>query len=228
MLKVRRNQKNRTLKIVCIFLCFLVLFSFAVYKIHPVIMKHAVSVAETIMLNSANDAVIRILSDENFTYDSVVSLTNNSDGYVTSLETDIYEVNFLKSRISNEIASVITNREFYDFKIPIGTFLGSDFTNGYGPKIKFYMQMTTTAFVDFSQDFKAAGINQVLHSINVDIKIKGNLVIMGYNKPIETKTSVIAAQTVIVGKTPDAFTNVLESPTDNTGGLINDYGSIAE
>ena len=39
---------------------------------------------------------------------------------------------------------------------------------------------------------------------------------------------MIAAQTVIVGKTPDAFTNVVESPTDNTGGLINDYGAIAE
>lgn len=228
MIRVRKRRNNRITKIVCIVLCFLILLSFSVYKMHPVIMSQAVSVAETIMLNCANEAVIRILSDENFTYDSVINLTNNSDGYVTSLETDIYEVNFLKSRISNEIANVIMGREFYDFKIPIGTFLGSDFTNGFGPKIKFYMQITTTAFVDFSYEFKSAGINQVLHIINVDIKIKGNLLIMGYNKPIETKTSVIAAETIIVGKTPDAFTNVVESPTDNTGGLINDYGAIAE
>lgn len=228
MIKVRKNRKSRILKVVCILFCFLLLFSFFVYKMHPVIMTHAVSVAETIMLNSSNDAVIRILSDENFTYESVINLTNNSEGYVTSLETDIYEVNFLKSRISNEIARIVSDREFYDLKIPIGTFFGSDFTNGFGPRIKFYMQVTTTAFVDFSHEFKAAGINQVLHIINVDIKIKGNLVIMGYNKPIETKTSVIAAETIIVGKTPDAFTNVVESPTDNTGGLINDYGAIAE
>ena len=47
-------------------------------------------------------------------------------------------------------------------------------------------------------------------------------------KTIETKTSVIAAQTVIVGKTPDAFTNVVESEKDNTGGLINDYGAMTD
>ena len=90
------------------------------------------------------------------------------------------------------------------------------------------MQLTSTAFVDFSHEFKSAGINQVLHIINVNIKISGSLVIAGYNKSINTSTSAIAAQTVIVGKIPDAFTNVIESEKDNTGGLINDYGSIVE
>ena len=82
--------------------------------------------------------------------------------------------------------------------------------------------------MDFSQEFESAGINQVLHIIKVDMKIKGSLVIAGYTKGIETSTSAIAAQTVIVGKTPDAFTSVVESEKDNTGGLINDYGAIAE
>ena len=86
----------------------------------------------------------------------------------------------------------------------------------------------TTAFVDFEHEFKSAGINQVLHIVNVDIDIKGSFVIIGYNRNIGASTTAIAAQTVIVGKSPDAFTNVLESQTDNTGGLINDYGAIAE
>ena len=118
--------------------------------------------------------------------------------------------------------------EDFDLEIPIGTFLGSDFTTGFGPKLRFKMKITTTAFVDFSHEFKGAGINQVLHIVNVNIKINGSLIVIGYNKGIKVSTSAIAAQTVIVGKTPDAFTNILESETDNTGGLINDYGAIAE
>lgn len=228
MRKKRLRIKNKKIIVFCVLLLVIIISCVSVYKIHPVVINNASSVAETIMLNSANDAVINIFADENFTYNSVINLKNNSEGYITSLETDIYEINFLKSRISNEISKIISDREFYDFKIPIGTFLNSDFTNGFGPKIKFYMQITTTAFVDFSHEFKSAGINQVLHSIKVDVKIKGNLVIMGYNKPIEIKTSVIAAETIIVGKSPDAFTNVVESQTDNTGGLINDYGAIIE
>lgn len=228
MIKRRRNKKYRLIVLTAVVLIVTVLLSVCFYKMHPVIITNAVSVAETIMLNSANEAVVNILEAEDFTYDDIVNLTYNSDGYVTSLEIDIYEVNFLKSKISNEVASIVSGREDYDFGIPIGTFFNNDFTNGLGPKIKFNMQITTTAFVDFSQEFKSAGINQVLHIIKVDMKIKGNLVIAGYTKMIETSTSAIAAQTVIVGKTPDAFTNVIESEKDNTGGLINDYGAIAE
>ncbi|MEE1054749.1 MAG: sporulation protein YunB [Acutalibacteraceae bacterium] len=228
MIKRRRNRKYRLIVLTAVVLIVTVLLSVCFYKMHPVIITNAVSVAETIMLNSANEAVVSILEAEDFTYDDIVNLTYNSDGYVTSLEIDIYEVNFLKSKISNEVASIVSGRENYDFGIPIGTFFNNDFTNGLGPKIKFNMQITTTAFVDFSQEFESAGINQVLHIIKVDMKIKGSLVIAGYTKGIETSTSAIAAQTVIVGKTPDAFTSVVESEKDNTGGLINDYGAIAE
>ena len=228
MIKRRRNRKYRIVVLISIILILCVLFSVCAYKMHPVIITHAVSIAETVMLNSANEAVIKILENENITYEDIVNLSHNADGYVTSLEIDIYQVNFLKSRISNEVASIVSGKERYDLGIPIGSFFTNDFTNGFGPDIKFKMQITTTAFVDFSNEFKAAGINQVLHIINVDIKIKGNLVIAGYKKGIETKTSAIAAQTVIVGKTPDAFTNVIESQTDNTGGLLNDYGAIVE
>ena len=228
MIKRRRNRKYRLIVLTAVVLIVTVLLSVCFYKMHPVIITNAVSVAEPIMLNSANEAVVSILEAEDFTYDDIVNLTYNSDGYVTSLEIDIYEVNFLKSKISNEVASIVSSRENYDFGIPIGTFFNNDFTNGLGPKIKFNMQITTTAFVDFSQEFESAGINQVLHIIKVDMKIKGSLVIAGYTKGIETSTSAIAAQTVIVGKTPDAFTSVVESEKDNTGGLINDYGAIAE
>ena len=191
-------------------------------------MRYAVSVAETIMLNSANQAVLNILDGENVTYQDIVSLSNNNDGYVTSLEIDVFEVNGLKSRVSNEVSRIVDSKEYYDVKIPIGTFLGNTYTAGLGPKINFNMQLTSTAFVDFRHEFKSAGINQVLHIIMIDIDIRGSLIIAGFNKEIKASTSAIAAQTVIVGKSPDAYTNVIESATDNTGGLINDYGAIIE
>lgn len=194
----------------------------------PVIFRYAVSKAETIMLNSANEAVIDVLEKNMISYDDIVNLSTNADGYVTSLEINVYNVNFLKSRISNEVARVVDSREYYDVAIPVGTFLGSTYTAGLGPRLNFKMQLTATAFVDFKHEFRSAGINQVLHVISVEIKINGSFIIAGYTKSISTKTSAIAAQTVIVGKSPDAFTNVIESEGDNTGGLINDYGAIVE
>ena len=75
-------------------------------------------------------------------------------------------------------------------------------------------------FVDFEHEFKSAGINQTLHTVKVKIAVSGSLIVSGYHEPINVSTSVIAAQTVIVGNSPDAFTNVIENENDNTAGLI--------
>ena len=194
----------------------------------PVIYQYAISVAKTVMLNSANEAVLKILEENDVSYDDIVRLSLDDKGYVTSLQIDVYEVNKLKSSISNKTAEIVASGENYSIKIPLGSFFGSTYTDGLGPRLTFKMQLTATAFVDFRHEFKSAGINQVLHIINIDIKINGSLVTVGYTKGITAETSAIAAQTVIVGATPDAFTNVIESENDNTAGLINDYGSVAE
>ena len=194
----------------------------------PNILKYAVSVAENIALIAANEAIVDVLNSNQVSYGDIVTLSQNDEGYVTSLEINVLQINNLKSKISSRMSKIIEDEERYEVSIPLGSFFGYSYTNGFGPNIKFNMQITTTCFVDFSHEFKSAGINQVLHIVNVNIDVKGNFVIIGYDKGISAKTTAIAAQTVIVGKTPDAFTSVVESPTDNTGGLINDYGAIAE
>ena len=192
----------------------------------PVIKRYAESVAETVMLNSANEAVIAVLKDEDITYDEIAKLSRAEDGAVQSLEIDVYKINNLKSRISNEISRIIGGREEYKVSIPVGSFFDTPYTSGIGPKVPFKMQMTTTAFVDFTHEFRSAGINQVLHLIHIKINIRGSFVTAWYTGSITTQTTAIAAQTVIVGATPDAFTNVIEDVDDNTAGLINDYGAL--
>ncbi len=210
------------LLVICVFLGYIY------YSIQPVIIRYAESVAETVMLNSANEAIVNILESENFSYNGIAVLSRAEDGTVKSLEIDTYKVNYLKSHISNEISKIISQKERYTVSIPIGTFLGNSFTAGFGPEVNFRMQITTTAFVDFEHEFRAAGINQVLHRVVVNIKINGSIIIAGYKKSISVNTTAIAAQTVIVGAVPDGFTNVIEQETDNTAGLINDYGAIGE
>lgn len=226
----KRHRRHRFPRVILIFflIAVIIILSVTYYLMQPIILKYAVSVAETIALNSANEAIVDVLNSNQVSYGDIVTLTQNADGYVTSLEINVLQINNLKSKISSRMAKIIAEEERYEFSIPLGSFFGNSYTNGIGPDIKFNMQITTTCFVDFSHEFKSAGINQVLHIVNVNIDVKGNFVIIGYNRGISASTSAIAAQTVIVGKTPDAFTSVIESPTDNTGGLINDYGATIE
>lgn len=226
----KRYRKHRFPRVILIFflIAVIIIMSVTYYLMQPIILKYAVSVAETIALNSANEAIVDVLNSNQVSYGDIVNLSQNDEGYVTSLEINVLQINNLKSEISRRMAKIIEEDERYELSIPLGSFFGNSYTNGIGPDIKFNMQITTTCFVDFSHEFKSAGINQVLHIVNVNIDVKGNFVIIGYNRGISVSTSAIAAQTVIVGKTPDAFTSVIESPTDNTGGLINDYGAIIE
>ncbi len=226
MYKRRKNNKNTIIiSWVALLTAVLCMLSFIYIKIRPIIIRYAESVAETTMLNSANKAVINILKGQNIEYDDIAHLTTNAEGLVTSLEIDTKNINLLKAEISGEIAEIIAKQERYTLSIPLGTFLSNVYTSGLGPDVNFKMQITTTAVVDFSHEFKSAGINQVLHLINIEIKIYGSLIVAGYRDSIFVSTTAIAAQTVITGAVPDAFTSVIESEEDNTGGLINDYGA---
>lgn len=226
MRRHRRGENALLFKITAVLLVFSVTITVCFYKMRPVIIRYAESVAETLLLDSSNTAILDILNEEDISYNDIVNLSRDESGRVTSLETDIIKINSLKSLIANRLSGTIASKEYYDLYIPIGTFFSSTYTNGYGPKIHFKMQLTSTARVNFSHEFKSAGINQVLHIVMIDMDISGHLVITGYGGNISVSNSAMAAQTIIVGTTPDAFTNVIESEQDNTAGLINDYGAI--
>ena len=222
----RRHGENAFfIKITAVLLAVAVLLSVAFYKMRPVILRYAESAAETLLLDASNKAILDILNEQGVSYNDIVTLSREESGRVTSLETDIVKINSLKSLISNRLSGIISAKEYYDLNIPLGTFFSSVYTSGYGPKIHFKMQLTATARVNFSHEFKSSGINQVLHIVMVDMDISGSLVITGYSGGISVKNQAMAAQTIIVGTTPEAFTNVIESERDNTAGLINDYGA---
>ena len=226
-MKRRRYGENAFLiKITAVLLVLSVLITVCFYKMRPVILRYAESAAETLLLDASNKAILDILNEQNVSYNDIVTLSREESGRVTSLETDIVKIKSLKSLISNRLSEIIAGKEYYDLYIPLGTFFSSVYTSGYGPKMHFKMQLTATARVNFSHEFKSAGINQVLHIVMVDMNISGSLVIMGYSGGISVSNSAMAAQTIIVGTTPDAFTNVIESEQDNTAGLINDYGAV--
>ena len=210
----------------CLILSIVIILLSVFIKIKPLVYTYAKSYAETLFLNAANRAVVSILRENSISYDNMAKLSKRDDGQITSLEIDIEKINLLKSLISNEMSDDLSGKEYYDLKIPLGSLLGNEYTTGIGPKITFAMQTTATAIVDFKSNFQSAGINQVLHQILITIKINGNVLMLGCIDSFSVTTTAIAAQTVIVGLTPDAFTNVIEGANGSVVGDIFDYGYV--
>lgn len=230
-IKMRLFYRHNTAK--RFFLCWLSLFLIlaiaavsCLIHIKPFVFKYARSQAESILLSAANNAILQVLKTENITYDGISRVTRDESGTIKGIEIDIGQANILKSSISSVITEILAKESIYDLYIPVGTLLGSEFTTGFGNKIHFRMQLTETSVVDFKNSFVSAGINSVLHRIIIDINISACILMMGCTEDFSVHTTAIAAQTVIAGKVPDSFTNVVEEPGDDVADKIFNFAGL--
>ena len=209
-----------------VLLCLILVIISCFISVKPFVFTYAKSEAETIILNAANEAVLNILARNDISYTDISRVSRDEGGMITGIEIDIEKVNLLKSSISNEIARIVAARNKYDLHIPIGTLFGNEYTTGYGPKIKFKMQLTETAILDFESRFESAGINNVLHQIIIKIDVNASVLMMGCTDGFSVSTTALAAQTVIAGAVPDSFTNVIEYPENDLADEIFNFGEV--
>ena len=64
----------------------------------------------------------------------------------------------------------------------------------------------------FHNEFTAAGINQTLHRITIDINVTITILTLAGTQDVEVDSSVIAAETVIVGQVPTTYIDMEELP----------------
>ena len=195
------------------------------FRLKPLIFTLAKSHAETLVINCVNNAVLNILGENGISYNDISRVSRDSDGNITGIEIDIVKINTLKSAIANETSRLTEKQEFYEIKIPLGTLTGYDPLVGMGPRITFKMQLTDTVWVDFESSFKQAGINQTLHRIMINTDVSISVLMLGCTESFSVDTSSIAAQTVIVGRIPDAYTEVIEGVDSDFASDIFDFGA---
>lgn len=199
-----------------ILIAFLIfVLGIAFFSSRNLILVSARSDAEAIMLNAADKAVIEVLKEENIKYEELAIISRNSEGRILGIEIDSVKADIIKSKLSLKTTEILKKNSNFKISIPLGNFLSNDYTSGLGPDLKFDIQMTNTASLDFKSNFKNCGINNTLHQILINFDITANIVIKGGSDAFKVNTSIIVAQTVISGEIPDSFTNVTENPGDD-------------
>ncbi len=170
-----------------------------------------------------NDAVLAELENENADYTKLVSLTTNPDGEVISLESNVMNINKLKTRIVQRLEREIERLPEVDIQIPIGTLLGIQLLHGKGFCVGMTVQPMGFATASIISEFSEAGLNQTLHRIVIEINADVDAIIPGFSTRVPVKTTIVAAETVIVGRVPNAYTHVVAS--EELDGYLNDYGA---
>ena len=171
-----------------------------------------------------NTVVLEELERSGADYSALVTLSTNSEGEVTSVQSNIVNINRLKTKIADRVEKEIALLSGMKLKIPIGTLSGIKLLHGKGFDVGMSVVPIGYANTSIISEFSEAGLNQTLHRIIIEISTDVDAMIPGYQTRVCVTTSIVAAETVIVGRVPDSYTHVITDSGD-TAGLIKDYGA---
>ena len=205
----KKQKRRKSLFFISIILIASLMLAVAFdMRLSPMVRTAAVRRARSIATYVISETVCSCIEEEGVSYDDLVSLEKNNNGEIAALTTDIVRLNKLKSNIAVQIYDNLSNIDKDKISLPIGTVLDNGILAGKGPKINISIKPVGSVTTDYENVFISAGINQTNHRIMIKINVTFS-VIMPFRSISETvETSVCAAETVLVGSVPDAFTNV--------------------
>ncbi len=206
VLRCTSKKKNKAFKIFGIIIIFLSLITICILvdkRTRPIVESSLAAQANREAVKIINSIVIKELED--VTYDSLVGVSRDSENNVTSIQTNIKELNLLKAKLNKELIDYIEKMENEKIKIALGTLTGSEILLGRGPEITYILDIYGIANTSFINSFEAVGINQTRHSIFIEVTVDVGAILTGYRTSSEVTTSILAAETIIVGKVPQFY-----------------------
>lgn len=222
-----RFDKSR-LRLASLLMVFVVLIAITLEcdrRLRVVINNYSLSKAKILSNSVINQTVYDYLEKKDISYTDIIKINTDSEGNVNSVEFDTVEITKIKSGIISLVQNNINKNETIKMSVPVGTLTGNQFLNNKGPTIDIDMKISSAVFSKISSSFISAGINQTLHRITLSVSTNVYFVMPWYRSSGDFQTEYVLAETIIVGRVPDAYTNVIEYPGSNIAGELFDYSA---
>ena len=152
-----------------------------------------------------NDAIDKQIETGNIQYDRIVYFEKDVNGNITALKTNMSEINRLKTDILNIINDEILALDSTDIGLPLGSLILPEVFSGRGPGISVHILSIRNSEAAFSSNFRAAGINQTLHQINMSVSVDIAVLVLGKTDYFTISSQVVIAETIIVGRVPETL-----------------------
>lgn len=176
--------------------------------IRPVVVSATVNQAKIRSVNMFNAAVLQEMENKGVTYNDLVTVSRDSDGKVEAITADMVKMNLLKASIVSDIQNGINKQDDSHMEIPLGTIIGGTLFHGWGPGVRFHVTLAGNVTADFKSTFESAGVNQTRHQIYITIHASVYSFLPGFDSTTDVDTSMLVAETVIVGSVPEVVANL--------------------
>ena len=127
------------------------------------------------------------------------------------------------SRITQELAGLLRQYTQQGISIPAGTLTGSQILTGRGPRVPFVVEPVGDVVTQVYHSFDQAGINQTRYQVMLQVTVQVEAICPGCVVHTQVSSSICLGETVIVGRVPEAFTQV--ETKDTIPGLVAGYGA---
>ena len=174
-------------------------------RLRPILRTVAVSEARNAAVRAMESAVAAHMAAGELDYERLVRLEKDETGMVTAAAVDMRSLNRLQAALSEEIFRKLTGPGAADLSVPLGNLFSVPLLSGRGPSIPLRILSVTDCEARLESSFSDAGINQTLHRIYLEIHATVNLLLPGGAAAEKVTDTVLAAETVIVGRVPESY-----------------------
>lgn len=174
-------------------------------SVRPILNRAIAYQSRLITSSVISDVVAQTLTELNVSYHDIVHLSKTADEQVSSIEIDTAMVNRIKVTIVGNISKRLNETKNYRYQIPLGTVLNNNYFIDRGPLINFKITPMGNASATLSSALEAKGINQTQHKIILSVTVDTTTLIPLHNSNTTVITDFIIAETVIIGKVPNYY-----------------------
>ena len=173
--------------------------------LRPTLTQLALANVRNAVSQIVNEAVQGTLTSEAVSYGDLVTVEKDEAGQVAVLAADTARLNALRTEILEEVLRQVDELDSRDLGVPLGSLTGFATASDWGPRLPVQVLIAATPTVEFENRFTSAGINQTLHQIMLNAAVEVTLLIPGGSTQATVTAQVCAAETLLVGRVPEAY-----------------------
>ena len=213
-----KKAKRRIFIILTALFCLLALLIYSLSTLSPIIKARAVELSRSHATRVINTAVREVMEEGE--YSELVEIKRDSEGNVLSLSANTSAINRLKSLVSLRILELLSREENSELKVPVGNLSGVYLLSGRGFSVSVRLIPTDSVLTTVESSFSDEGINQSWHRITMKVTLRLGVIILGEHTAVDVCDSIVIADSVIVGKVPDAYTEIERADADLVGDVV--------
>ena len=175
------------------------------WRLVPLLTEIGIHRSQSFYEQTVCGIVADVMEEIGISGEDLVAIRTTADGHPTAMTADTATLNRLQAELNNRLSAELRELDSISFSVPMGTVFGGAFWAHCGPPLNFRLTANEIIAVRLTEEIRPTGINQTCYSLSVTVEQNMLLLYAGRTRMLTMNSTVLVAQTVLLGQVPDTF-----------------------